>query len=111
MRDAAWIAADWGGSNLRLWRMAGTRQIDTAASEAGAGTLDRDGVEPALTALAAPWLGKTPMPVVACGMVGARQGWVEAPYATVPCAPLGGASVRAPAADPRLAPWAVSAAA
>ncbi len=25
------------------------------------------------------------IPVVACGMVGARQGWAEAPYAATPC--------------------------
>jgi 2-dehydro-3-deoxygalactonokinase len=42
------------------------------------------------------------MPVVACGMVGSRQGWVEAPYATVPCRPLPAALVAAPVTDPRI---------
>jgi 2-dehydro-3-deoxygalactonokinase len=32
--------------------------------------------------------------VVACGMVGSRQGWVEAPYRAVPCTPLGSGFVR-----------------
>jgi 2-dehydro-3-deoxygalactonokinase len=32
------------------------------------------------------WL---PAPVLAAGMVGARQGWFEAPYRPVPCPPLG----------------------
>ena len=27
-------------------------------------------------------------PVIACGMVGARQGWVEAPYLKTPCVPI-----------------------
>lgn len=34
-----------------------------------------------------PWLGDAPIPVIACGMVGAKQGWVEAPYCSVPCKP------------------------
>jgi 2-dehydro-3-deoxygalactonokinase len=41
--------------------------------------------------------------VLACGMVGARQGWIEAPYAAVPCAPLAAPPVEAPVRDPRLA--------
>ena len=37
-------------------------------------------------------------------MVGARQGWIEAPYAAVPCPPAaGGACARPPTRDPRLA--------
>ena len=28
------------------------------------------------------------VPTVICGMAGARQGWVEAPYRSVPCTPL-----------------------
>jgi 2-dehydro-3-deoxygalactonokinase len=44
--------------------------------------------------------------VIACGMVGSRQGWCEAPYRTVPCAPLDrSALVEAPTTDPRLTVW------
>ncbi len=53
-------------------------------SAQGMGTLDRGGFEPALRALVGDVL---PAPVLACGMVGSRQGWAEAPYAAVPCAP------------------------
>ena len=35
------------------------------------------------------YLGRERMPVMACGMVGAKQGWAEAAYAAVPCAPPG----------------------
>lgn len=43
------------------------------------------------------------MPVIACGMVGSRQGWFEAPYRTTPCAPVApGALTRVPTQDPRL---------
>lgn len=99
----AWIAVDWGTSNLRAWAMgADGRVLAEASSEDGMGKLTREGFEPALLRLIAPWLSGKP-PVVACGMVGSRQGWCEAPYRTVPCTPLDrGASVQAPTTDPRL---------
>ena len=60
-----------------------------ADSAAGMGGLARDGFEPALLSLVADWLAPDRVtPAVACGMVGSRQGWVEAPYLTVPCSPL-----------------------
>jgi 2-dehydro-3-deoxygalactonokinase len=106
MPDAAeWIALDWGTSNLRAWAMGPDgAPVTEASSGAGMNTLARDGFEPALLDLVGPWLGPGgPTSIVACGMVGARQGWIEAPYVATPCAPLHAeAMVRAPAADPRL---------
>lgn len=99
----AWIAVDWGTSNLRAWAMSwdGT-VLAEASSDEGMGKLSRDGFEPALVRLIAPWLAERP-PVVACGMVGSRQGWCEAPYRTVPCTPLDmAAQVQAPTTDLRL---------
>jgi 2-dehydro-3-deoxygalactonokinase len=83
-----WIAVDWGTSNLRAWAMAGTRVLAQAESDDGMGKLTREGFEPALLRLIGPWLDRGPVPVYACGMVGSRQGWVEAPYRAVPCTPL-----------------------
>ena len=83
-----WIAVDWGTSNLRVWAMGPDGVMDAAASDDGMGRLTRDQFEPALLALIAPWLGAKVMPVIACGMVGSRQGWFEAPYRSVPCTPL-----------------------
>jgi 2-dehydro-3-deoxygalactonokinase len=100
----AWIAVDWGTSNLRAWAM-GTRGeiLAEAASDEGMGKLAREGFEPALLRLIAPWLGKARTRVVACGMVGSRQGWCEAPYRAVPCTPLDrAAQVVAPTTDPRI---------
>lgn len=98
-----WIAVDWGTSHLRAWAMQGATPIADAQSDAGMGSLTPAAFEPALLALVAPWLaeGRTTA-VIACGMVGSRQGWVEAPYRAVPCAPLGGALTKAPTRDPRL---------
>ena len=99
----AWIAVDWGTSRLRAWAMAPSGAV-LGAAESGAGmaTLDRAGFEPALLALIGGWVGAGQADVIACGMVGSRQGWVEAPYRPVPCAPLAAPLLPAPAADPRL---------
>ncbi len=102
MNDPAWIAVDWGTTRLRAWAMtaAGT-VLAEAASDDGMGTLQPDRFEPALLALIAPWLHR-PTEVIACGMVGSRQGWAEAPYRGVPCAQLAGPLARARSTDPRL---------
>ena len=86
---ADWIAVDWGTTNLRAFAMQGATVLARAQSNAGMATLAPEGFEPALTALIGPWLGGGPLPVIACGMVGSRQGWREAPYRSVPCPPLG----------------------
>ncbi len=100
MTDPDWIAVDWGTSNLRAWAMRGDRVLDQATSDRGMGTLARDQFEGALLDLVAAWL---PAPVIACGMVGSRQGWAEARYRAVPCAPADAAAlVRVPVRDPRL---------
>jgi 2-dehydro-3-deoxygalactonokinase len=88
--SVAWIAVDWGTSNLRAWAMddAG-RAIANAASEAGMARLSRDDFEPTLLSVIDGWLASgRKTRIVACGMVGARQGWMEAPYASVPCTPV-----------------------
>ncbi len=86
-----WIAADWGTTNLRCWAMSATDAVlDRAQSDQGmsAITSGNGDFETALLELIKPWLqsGKR-IPVSACGMVGAKQGWIEAPYALAPCAP------------------------
>lgn len=99
---ADWIAVDWGTTHLRAWAMVGDVARAEATSEDGMGTLDRDGFEPALLRLIEPWLGAGTMSVVACGMVGARQGWFEAPYVAVPTKPCDLTPVSAPTSDARL---------
>ncbi|WP_309665744.1 2-dehydro-3-deoxygalactonokinase [Tabrizicola sp.] len=100
----SWIAVDWGTSNLRAWAMGPDGVVlDHAESADGMGKLTHDGFEPALLGLITPWLGAGTTTVIACGMVGSRQGWHEAPYRTVPCTPLDASGlITAPTADPRL---------
>ena len=83
-----WIAVDWGTSNLRAWAMGADGIVGHASSPEGMGKLARAEFEPALLRLIAPWLGAAQMPVIACGMVGSRQGWHEAPYRATPCTPV-----------------------
>lgn len=83
-----WIAADWGTSHLRVWGMRGADVVAEAQSDAGMGSLAPHEFEPALLALVGGWLSDAGTEVIACGMVGARQGWAEAPYRAVPCAPV-----------------------
>jgi 2-dehydro-3-deoxygalactonokinase len=99
----AWIAVDWGTSNLRAWAMGPEGVLAEATSDEGMGKLARDAFEPALLRLIAPWLGSGRMAVVACGMVGSRQGWCEAPYRSLPCTPLDAAAqVTVPTTDARI---------
>lgn len=97
----AWIAVDWGTTHLRAWRMDGSEAVDRAASNDGMGGLSPNAFEPALLRLVEPWLEERTR-VVACGMVGSRQGWVEAPYRAVPCEARTVETVTAPATDARL---------
>ncbi|MGL5010534.1 MAG: 2-dehydro-3-deoxygalactonokinase [Paracoccaceae bacterium] len=101
--NADWIAVDWGTSNLRAWAMGAEGVLDHAQSDEGMGKLSREGFEPALLRLIGGWLGRDVTTVVACGMVGSRQGWHEAPYRAVPCTPLDrGALVVVPTTDARI---------
>lgn len=103
--DIDWIAVDWGTSHLRAWAMSrGGEVLAHASSDDGMAKLEPEAFEPALVRLIDGWLGMgRRMPIVACGMVGARQGWCEAAYGTVPCRPLdAGKCARPIARDDRL---------
>src|ERR1700712_536906 len=90
LNHMAWIAVDWGTSNLRAWAMDSDGQVIAEASSGkGMAKLNRDGFEPALLELINDWLMEDRQtPVIACGMVGARQGWIEAAYRQTPCRPV-----------------------
>lgn len=95
-----WIAIDWGTSNLRAWAMRGAQAVAEAESSRGMGTLAPQEFEGALLNLVGDWAGRGD--VVACGMVGARQGWIEAPYTMTPCLALPSGLIEAPCRTPGL---------
>ncbi len=87
---ADWIAVDWGTSNMRAWAMTADGTIkDKIACDKGMSGLAQNEFEPTLISQIEQWLGTSETPIIACGMVGSRQGWSEAPYRTVPTTPHG----------------------
>jgi len=88
--NIAWLAIDWGTSNLRVWAMDHDgRALAHRRSEMGMGSLKQQDFAGTISGIAGDWLipGKTTR-AIACGMVGSRQGWVEAPYSEIPCPAL-----------------------
>ena len=91
-----WIAADWGTSNVRFWAIGADGSVlGERTSADGMGSLVPSEYEGVLNQSCNEWL-ETATTVVACGMVGSRQGWVEAPYQTAPCAVCPNQMVKAP---------------
>lgn len=87
---AKWIAADWGTTHMRAWAI-GEEDSVLAFRESNEGMKDlqQNEFEPVLLRLIESWLDDAKVTtVMACGMVGAKQGWVETPYLKTPCVPL-----------------------
>ncbi|MFT5173386.1 MAG: 2-dehydro-3-deoxygalactonokinase [Gammaproteobacteria bacterium] len=80
------LGVDWGTSNLRVHQIdANGAIIDSRHSAHGILNVPDNGFAQVLEDQAGDWLRELPaVPVVACGMVGARQGWVEVPYVQCP---------------------------
>lgn len=101
-----WIAVDWGTSSLRVWAIDASGEVLASASSAdGMATLTREQYEPTLLRLVSDWLTgiDAPVPVIVCGMAGAKTGWAEAGYRTVPCTPVGqGEFTSVETTDPRI---------
>ena len=96
------ISVDWGTSSLRAYLAdAEGAALAEIAAEKGALSLREGEHEPYLASLLRDWKTRHPLlPVIASGMVGARQGWIEAPYASCPAgfAEIAAATVIAPSA-------------
>ena len=89
MSTIKWMAVDWGTSNLRVWAMNSYNQvIAKRQSSQGMSVLNGKEFEKTLISLIDDWLSYDKIPIIACGMVGARQGWIETPYRSVPSSSL-----------------------
>ena len=83
--SVAWIALDWGTSNLRGWAIdAAGNVLASRSSPKGMGKLTREEYPSALAELIDGIALDGPTDVLVCGMAGARQGWLEAPYLEAP---------------------------
>src|SRR4051794_16726451 len=80
--EPAFIALDWGTTSFRAYLAdAQGEPLETLPDGEGALKLKPGEHEPYLASRIAHW---PRLPILACGMVGAKQGWREAPYVEAP---------------------------
>ena len=80
------IGLDWGVSSLRAWLIGPAGAvIDARRASTGILSVESGGFAETFDAAVGDWTRAHPAaPVLLCGMIGSRQGWVEAPYAAAP---------------------------
>lgn len=83
------IAVDWGTSNFRAFALdASGEVIEHVAAHDGMSTIPAGGFAVVLDKHAGAWMKASPAaPVIMAGMVGSRNGWIEAPYTPCPASP------------------------
>ncbi|MCP5157641.1 MAG: 2-dehydro-3-deoxygalactonokinase [Ectothiorhodospiraceae bacterium] len=82
--STALVGLDWGTSSLRAYRIdADGAVLERRESPRGILAVADGDFEGALRALVGDWL-RPELPVLASGMIGSRQGWVEVPYIGCP---------------------------
>ncbi len=106
--DPDWIAIDWGTSNVRAWGVdANGSVMFERRSDRGMGTLEPSDYPSVVHELLSDITPEGPaLDVLICGMAGAKQGWMEAPYLPTPAdlRELGARAVVPPLNDPRFSP-------
>ncbi len=81
-----WIAVDWGTSFFRAYLIENEKVISVVKTNDGMKFVQNKYFEKTLTKLIEPWLhNKYKIEILASGMVGSKQGWMEAPYQKTPC--------------------------
>jgi 2-dehydro-3-deoxygalactonokinase len=85
MNQAVYAAVDWGTSSFRLWLIDGAGGVVTERrSHEGMVAAGKVGFASVLQSHLDAVGARDDLPVVICGMAGARQGWVEAGYVDTP---------------------------
>jgi len=85
--EVEWVAVDWGTSNLRAWGIGTCGDVSfSLMSDQGMSKLTPDAYPGVLGALLSGNLPskRSQVDVLICGMAGAKQGWMEAPYLDAP---------------------------
>jgi 2-dehydro-3-deoxygalactonokinase len=87
--EARFVAVDWGTTRVRASLVGRDGVVlDRMQSDLGVQSVPAGGFPEALGAACAPWFeAHSDLPVLMAGMVGSRNGWVEAPYLHCPCGP------------------------
>ena len=100
--EPAYVAVDWGTSSFRLWLIGRDGGV-LAERRSGEGmtTAARTGFAEVLASHLAAISAPAGLPVLICGMAGAKQGWIEAGYLDTPAAlaDIPAAAVRIPGID------------
>src|SRR5271163_3237354 len=98
------IGVDWGATSFRAFRIAKDGTIrDRRTALRGLLNVPDNRFADALREEVGPWLAAGEDHVLLAGMIGSRQGWLEAPYLPCPADPaaLAAALVDVPFADAR----------
>ncbi|MCB1739610.1 MAG: 2-dehydro-3-deoxygalactonokinase, partial [Gammaproteobacteria bacterium] len=84
--DGDCIVLDWGTTNLRAYRVTADGAVrSTRHSDAGVRGLTTGQFEAVFRRACGDWIEERPhLPVLATGMIGSRNGWLEAPYVACP---------------------------
>lgn len=83
--EAFCVIVDWGTSSFRAWLMARDGKIlAESRGREGMTHCATSGFETVLRQHLASLAAPATLPILICGMAGARQGWIEAPYVDAP---------------------------
>jgi 2-dehydro-3-deoxygalactonokinase len=84
MSQTALIGVDWGTTSMRLWRFSNTGDIiERKRSDRGILKVADGKFREILEAVAGDGVAPE-VPILMSGMIGSRQGWIEAPYVFCP---------------------------
>ncbi len=79
------LAIDWGTSSLRVYRLDADGKVADLRSSADGILRVKDGAfAAALERTAGDWLANDDTGIIMSGMIGSRQGWIEADYVACP---------------------------
>lgn len=85
MLEPAYAIVDWGTSSFRSWVVDASGGIlSSGKNDHGMSAIKREDFTAVLEGSLAQQSVPQSVPVVICGMAGAAQGWVEAPYVEIP---------------------------
>ena len=88
--EESWIGIDWGTTNVRIWLFSKTGQVlKETTLESGMNVIKNDQYEGIILDTLSNWKVCTnSVDIIACGAIGAKNGWVEVPYVETPCKPV-----------------------
>ena len=81
-----WAVIDWGARRYEAFLLKNAALIESKTGDQGILDVEDGAFEAALKAMVDPWLATHgEFPIVLTGLVGGRQGWVEAALVRTPC--------------------------